>query len=390
MNTWIVSESDFVTARIRKSLQKLEIECPLAQIICSMSVRSMTVDASQSGMIVFFATENLIPEDFEVLRNLRAHTEAKLVVVASVSDHSVVLKAIRAGADDYLNADGNLDDEIADLVSRISSERIRPAAEGRMISIVPCHVPTDASVLSVNVSTVIAQHVGECALLDFQMRGGDLAMLLKLDPRHTLFDLITQPEGVDEAMFQQALTPHESGVQLLAGPPLFSNFAQMQSHVCQHILGLARSTFPFVVVNSEDILHAEQIRALAGSDEIVLTMRLDVVSLHRAKQHLEYLKRNQVPVDHVHIVAIGTGHTGELPVTPVKKILGVSDIHCVPDDPVASIASVNVGNPLVLESPKSKCAQAITNIAATLSRLPDIGAQVPKRWKLPGIKAASF
>jgi pilus assembly protein CpaE len=143
-------------------------------------------------------------------------------------------------------------------------------------------------------------------------------------------------------------------------------------------------------VNSEDILHAEQIRALAGSDEIVLTMRLDVVSLHRAKQHLEYLKRNQVSEDHVHVVAIGTGHTGELPVTPVKKILGVSEIHCVPDDPIASIASVNVGNPLVLESPKSKCAQAIAKITAKLSQLAEIDSQVTKRWKLPSLKAASF
>ena len=93
--------------------------------------------------------------------------------------------------------------------------------------------------------------------------------------------------------------------------------------------------YPFVIVNSEDILHAEQVRALASSEDIVLTMRLDLVSLYRAQQHLAYLRRNQVFPEHIHVVAMGTGYSGELPVNSVKKVLGIKELHSIPDDPVA-------------------------------------------------------
>ena len=85
-------------------------------------------------------------------------------------------------------------------------------------------------------------------------------MLLKLAPRHTLYDVVTQRESIDEIMFEQAMTNHESGIRLLAGPPLFCDSGNVQTHVCQHILGLAQSVYPFVIVNTEDILHAEQVR----------------------------------------------------------------------------------------------------------------------------------
>jgi Flp pilus assembly CpaE family ATPase len=164
-------------------------------------------------------------------------------------------------------------------------------------------------------------------------------------------------------MFQQALTPHESGIRLLAGPELFTGLRNIDPNACQRILTLAQASHPVVVVNSEDAVHAEQVKALACSEKIVLTLRLDLVSLHRAKQHLEFMTRNRVATADIHIVAMGTGHSGELPLKTVKNVLNVSTIHNVPDDSCATTMSINVGNPLVLESPKSKTSRAIAGLA---------------------------
>jgi pilus assembly protein CpaE len=389
MDTWIISESDDITARVRKSLQKLDLECPLARVVSAASVGQLALQSFDEPAVVFFTASSVSPDHLYVLRQLRMEGDAKVVVVAPVADHAVVLKAIRAGASDFLNAEGNLDDELADLLARFKAERVQRSAKGRLIAIVPCQVPSDASMLAVNVAAVLARNGAGCGLLDFQLRGGDLAMLLKLSPRHTLYDLITQRESVDETMFQQALTSHESGIRLLAGPPLFSDFGNMQTHVCQHILGLAQASHSYVIVNSEDILHAEQVRALASSDDIVLTMRLDLVSLYRAQQHLAYLRRNHVLSEHIHLVAMGTGHAGELPVHSVKKVLGVSQLDCIPDDPVATMMSINIGNPLVLEAPTAKISQAIVKFASSLSELPAAADEESQRKTSAGLRAAA-
>jgi pilus assembly protein CpaE len=132
-------------------------------------------------------------------------------------------------------------------------------------------------------------------------------------------------------------------------------------------LGLSQVSHPFVIVNSEDVVHAEQVKALGSSDEVVLTMRMDVVSLHRAKQHVDYMIRNRVSPSQIHVVAMGTGTSGELPVKAVKQVLGTSALHCVPDDQAAVTMSINVGNPLVQESPKSKASRAIIALADALT-----------------------
>jgi MinD-like ATPase involved in chromosome partitioning or flagellar assembly len=63
---------------------------------------------------------------------------------------------------------------------------------------------------------------------------------------------------------------------------------------------------------------------------------------------------------------MGTGQSGELPVSAVKKVLNVPDLFCIPDDPVATIMSINLGNPLVIERPSSKISQSITKLAESL------------------------
>src|SRR5690606_28948710 len=106
----------------------------------------------------------------------------------------------------------------ADFIARVRLESQRTSPRGRVLTIVPCHASSDANVLTVNIAAWIALQVKSCGALDFHFRGGDLAILLKLEPRHTIVDLLNLTEPIDEAMFRQALTDHECGLQLLAGP----------------------------------------------------------------------------------------------------------------------------------------------------------------------------
>jgi pilus assembly protein CpaE len=392
MDTWIITESDGLAARVRESLQALAIECPITRIARIDSVGPNADLVADFEGLVFFAARNVDPASIEVLRRIRSaiDQEAMLVVISSVHDHGTVLNAIRAGASDFLAADETLNAEMASFVIRIRSEQRQKHFKSRVVSIVPCHASADASMMAANLSAVIAKRMGSCALLDFHLRGGDLAFLLKLSPRHTLLDLLNQQETIDESMFQQALTPHESGIRLLAGPKSFGDLKNVRAQTCQQIISLAQRSHPLVVINSEDVQHAEQVRALAGSDEIILTMRMDVVSLHRAQQHIDFMTRNRVSHEHIHAVALGVGYAGELPLAAVKKVLQLSSIHCIPDDPVAAIMSINVGNPLVLESPNSKAARALVTFAEALCGFEDDAQAPPDRRSMSAVKAAAI
>src|SRR6185295_7362725 len=97
-----------------------------------------------------------------------------------------------------------------------------------------------------------------------------------------------------------------------------------------------------------------------------LTMRPDLLSLHRAKQHIDFMLAHDIHNDHIQVAVMGVGLGGELPMTAIKKVLNSSAVHGVPDDATALTLSINVGNPVVLESPKSRASQGILKLASAL------------------------
>lgn len=368
MDTWVVSDSEFVAGRIVESLSRQGLDCPSTQMLDAHSIGLNAEPLAGARGMVFLCVTQLNDSHFTLLRRLRdtVAPEAKLIVIAPVADQSDILTSVRAGASDILSANDALDAELSGLVSRIQRDSRQSMERGRVLTVVPCQDTSDANILATNLAAVIASPTQTCGVLDFHFRGGDSAMLLKVNPRHTICDLLNQTDVLDDAMFRQALSTHESGIELLAGPTSFSDIRNISVHACQHIIGLAQRCWPVTIVNAEDILHAEQIRALAASDEVLLTMRLDMACLHRVQRHVEFLIRCQVPREHLHVVAMRTGHDGELPVPAVRKVLKLPNVHKIPDDPRSILMSVNLGNPIVRELPKAKPSLAIRSLAESL------------------------
>jgi pilus assembly protein CpaE len=186
MDTWILSENAVAADQIRLALKRHGIECPDSKTITSVELDAISRPGESRSRTFFCAMHRLTAEHFELLRRLRSITDKEVVVVGPPPDHSTLLQAMRAGATDYLNADGRLDAEVAEFVMRVQVGSALQGAKGRLISVVPCDGPSDGSILAVNVAAVIAARIGTCALLDFHLRGGDLSLLLKSVPRHTL------------------------------------------------------------------------------------------------------------------------------------------------------------------------------------------------------------
>ena len=64
-------------------------------------------------------------------------------------------------------------------------------------------------------------------------------------------------------------------------------------------------------------------------------------------------------------------------------------MHCIPDDTVATIMSINVGNPLVLESPNSKPAVAIKKLTESLMGIEVDASQSNGPQSATAMKAAA-
>lgn len=368
MDIWAISDSESLRDHVCATLKRQAPDCSVTEATTLEALSQSLGALSGFSGIVFLSISGVERHHLEQIRRIRATVSAdtKIVVVTPSCDSSAVIKSVRAGASDFLCHDSTFNDELSSLISRVKSEHIQSEERGRVTTVLPCQATSDASLLAVNIAAVWAESMGSCGLLDFHFRGGDLAVLMKQEPRHTVLDLLIQSETIDESMLQQAVSRHESGVELLAAPPPFADMWNIRLQACQEIIALAQQRWPAVIISCEDVQHAEQIQSVAMSDNILLTMRLDVASLFRTQKHVEFLTQKEVPLDKIHIVAMGTGHAGELPQKGIKKLLNISQLYTIPDDPSATTMSVNVGNPLVLELPQTKPARSIKSLAESL------------------------
>lgn len=273
---------------------------------------------------------------------------------------------VRAGADDFLAIGHDFESELETLLTRFEREKVGSDRQSLLVSVMACSGGTGVSFLAINLAAAAAAKCETCGLIDLKLTGGDLATYLKLNPRHTILDLLDKSCDLDQEMFEQSLEVHPSGIRLLAGAEPFAELRSPSPQTMQRILEFARAAFPAAVVDLEDIVHREQIRTLADSDYVVLVLRLDYVSLKRTYQVLQYLDEAGIPRDKLRLVANRCGLPMELGQSKVEKALGMELSQFILDEPGPVNRSINLGSPLIQESPSSGAAQAITSLAHEL------------------------
>lgn len=318
--------------------------------------------------IVFFCSETFSTSELATLKKLCGlrSKEVKVVAVGKLEHSDKILEVIRCGAIDYLDIQRGLPESLTAVCERIRAFERKASTSGKLFAVVSPVGGSGASFLACNLAAALAQQAQTCGLIDLHLRGGDLSQLLNVMPRHSLASLAGKIQHLDASMLEQSLINHECGVSLLAGPEPFSDYRQITVDAVQRILNLVRERFPFVVVDLEDLEHAEQLRTLAVAERVLILLRPDYVALSRCKRYLDHLTRAAVPREHVTVVVNRTGQPRELPLDCMSKALDHPLSHFIPNDPAAVSVSYNLGTPLVVSDGKSPAGQAVWRLAREL------------------------
>jgi pilus assembly protein CpaE len=300
---------------------------------------------------------------------VRPLTQARLLAMGPTADPKLMLRALRAGADDFLDeADAGV--EMAGAVSRKRTGEFPAAGRelGRVIGVLSASGGSGASTLAANIATALAKEHKRAGLMDLKLEAGDLAALLDLKPTHSIADLCQNAARMDRVMFERSLVAHSSGVQLLGAPRLFADIASVTPEGVLQALGLARSLFPYVVADLDHPSRPEQLHVLRAAEIVLLVMRLDFPSLRNARRTLDYLQDQGIDTtERVRLVVNRYGQAKEIPYGKAEEALGRKIFHYVPDDPKTINRANNSGIPVVLESPSAKVSRSVLTLAANVN-----------------------
>src|SRR5690606_7906376 len=136
----------------------------------------------------------------ETVRELRRRIQPQhLFVVGPTADSKVVLRAIREGAQEYLDHT-DLNQELAAAIERLKQE-VAARRRAKTLLVVSPSGGAGCSTVAVNAAAVLAQQAGGAILLDLNPEFGDLAALLDLKPVHTAADLCRNTTRLDRSVF---------------------------------------------------------------------------------------------------------------------------------------------------------------------------------------------
>jgi pilus assembly protein CpaE len=310
---------------------------------------------------------------------VRGRPEVATVLVTDELTTELLQRALRSGVRDVLAAPVETQalaesvDSIgttlgpAPVTIDLSAPIITEPVEGRgqVLTVFSTKGGAGKSVIAVNMAVSLAKRSDKpVVLIDADLQFGDIAVMLKLAPQHTIVDAVGSLDRLDPALLQRYLVRHEpSGLYVLAAP-LEASFAdQISAGEMVKIIEMLRGLCEWVVIDTPAYFNEVVLGIIEESDDVLLVAGMDIPNIKNVKIGLQTLRLLNVPMTKLHLVLNRANSKVKLDVGEVERTLQVKAEALVPSDVVVP-QSVNKGTPVVLDSPKSGVAKSLEQLTS--------------------------
>ncbi len=234
--------------------------------------------------------------------------------------------------------------------------------QGRVISLFSTKGGTGKTFLACNLAAALASRSNErTALLDLDLRMGDVFAYFGAESKRPLSDLMTLEEGSDRDTVQTLGTPLAGGVMGFGSPP-DPGAEPIGNEAMGKVLRLLRSAFTFTIVDATSAYSDHVLAALELSDVIYMVTGLDVIGVRHLSLGMQTLENLGIPREQFRMVLNRADSKVDLTPENIERVLGMKANARIPSS-VLVPKSINRSRLLLLEQPRSPVAKSITALA---------------------------
>lgn len=291
-------------------------------------------------------------------------------------DSSVLAEALRSGMREVVDARDltGLAEAVrrahtvaeAMLHTQEGGNEAEPGPRGTQVTVFSTKGGVGKSFIATNLAATLATQGHRVCLVDLDVHGGDVALMLQLNPTHHLNDLSAFNGMIDDGAASSLLTEHSPGLSVVAAPVHMDAYDQAKPDEVGALLERLKSMFDVVVVDTSGIFDDHALAALDRTDRLVLVGTLDIPALKALKLAAGTLDLLNFPRERWSFVLNRADARVGLSDKEFEETLGLkADCRLASSREV--LAAVNRGEALVRAYPSHSNSKALAAFATTLA-----------------------
>jgi pilus assembly protein CpaE len=298
-----------------------------------------------------------------------------VLVVSSSQEGSLILRAMRNGAKEFLNLPIKLEDFMS-AMDRIRSTGGSGTGEGdvqgcQVISVAGVGGGIGCTALAINMACLLAKNERFSPLvIDLDLTLGDADVWLDIIPEYTIQDVAENISRLDYALLKRSLTRHDCGAFLLPRPVHVEHAAGVSADELRRIVALLKATFSHLIIDTSKSFNSLDMAAMEISDQVLLVSQLDLSSLRNLVRIMQYFEQYEQLVDKTEVIVNRIGLSdNDISLKKALETIGREVFWQIPNDYATMVESRNNGIPLTMQAPKAKLTQSMSDLVRRLSTL---------------------
>lgn len=306
------------------------------------------------------------------------------LVISGSQEGSLILRAMRNGAREFLSQPLRLDDFLPAL-DRITQTQNSRTEEGsrtkvsQVITIAGVCGGVGCTAIAVNLACALAQNPSNnVGIIDLDLALGDADVWLDIIPDYTIQDVADNINRLDYSLLKRSLTKHSSGAYLLPRPVQMDDRPAISPDELRRVLQLLKSTFTHLILDVSKSFSALDLAAMEASDSVLLVTQLDLPCLRNVVRLMQFFDQRPGLIEKMKIIVNRIGlQDASISLNKALETIGREIYFQLPNDYVSMVESRNNGVPLLQHAPKSRITKAIEQLALQLDPKADESEKKP-------------
>jgi len=283
----------------------------------------------------------------------------------------LIVKAIRAGADELLSAIPSSEEILAPVVKLMELRRRDRSSGERVSTLISAYSSrggAGVTTMMVNLATSIRRLSGrDVCLVDLDFQNGDVPVYLNFKHPYSILDITEHIENLDPAFVQGTLYQHASGVHVLAPPPMLEDGESISARDVSQILRTLKTQYEFVLVDTSSFLHDMTFSVIEAAQRCFLVTDNMVPSVRAMQRVVNTLERLGINNEHLFLTVNKPTEKSDISSQDIAEVVKLDVAYTLPRDEATAIQAANRGLSLYETNPKSLLVQAIDDLARSIA-----------------------